>query len=55
MQTTPLSFEAINESLASACAMAMYHCFSGVDKLPKLSDPTGSLPTKVLFVLHCFG
>ena len=35
------------ESLASVCAMAMYCYFSTVDKLPKLPDPTGSLPTKV--------
>ena len=28
--------------------MAMYRYFSSVDKLPKLPDPTGSLPTKVL-------
>ena len=47
MQTTPFSFEAF-ESLASVCAMAMYIYFSSVDKLPKLPDPTGSLPTKVL-------
>ena len=35
------------QSLASVCAMAMYLYFSSVDKLPKLPDPTGSLPTKV--------
>ena len=35
------------ESLASVCAMAMYRFFSSVDKLPKLPDPTGCLPTKV--------
>ena len=34
-------------SLASVCAMAMYRYFSSVDKLPKLPDATGSLPTKV--------
>ena len=45
-QTTPFSFKAFWE-LASVCAMAMYRYFSSVDKLPKLPDATGSLPTKV--------
>ena len=46
MQTTPFPSKPF-ESLASVCAMAMYRYFSSVDKLPKLPDATGSLPTKV--------
>ena len=35
------------ESLASVCAMAMYHFFCSMEKLPKLPYPTVFLPTKV--------
>ena len=46
-QCKPHAFPSKPFDILHVCAVAMYCCFSSVDKLPKLPDPTGSLPTKV--------